>query len=462
MTSHRTSHKLLVRSLTLPLFLGVVHGDAQQRYLYTKQCRMLLSKEHNPPIQQVIDTGVMAVLVQYLACDDQPQLQFEAAWTLTNIASGTSEQTYAVVQQGALPHFVKLLGSQNDEVREQACWALGNIAGDGGQLRDLCLQYGVLAPLLQILQPHAAKLSLCRNATWTVSNLCRGKNPQPNFDSVRHAIPTLATLVRAQDDEIVTDAVWALSYLTDGPNENIQVVVDSGVVGRLVELTRHHSSTIITPALRAIGNIVTGTDSQTQAALEAGLLGGMNRMLTHSKETVRKEACWTLSNITAGNERQIQQVLEANIMAPLLLCLAQGDYRTRKEATWAVCNLASGGSPSQIQFLVSQGVLKPLCDLLYVQDARLVEVTLDTIANILKADTDGSNSYADAIEEYGGMEKIEALQNHENNDVYKKANHIITTYYSEEEDDEQVETAYKGNAFGFQHAMPAQVGGFQF
>ena len=113
----------------IPADIIALNSDEPQTQLdAATRFRKLLSIERNPPIQMVIDAGVVPRFVEFLQRDDTPWLQIEAARALTNIASGTSENTRVVmIDSGAVPIFCRLLLSPNDDVREQAVWALGNI-----------------------------------------------------------------------------------------------------------------------------------------------------------------------------------------------------------------------------------------------------------------------------------------------------------------------------------------------
>ncbi|GER33336.1 importin subunit alpha, partial [Striga asiatica] len=287
------------------LVLSVWTDDPNSQVEATTQFRKLLSIERSPPIQEVIEAGVVPRIVEFFMREEFPQLQFEAAWALTYIASGTSEHTKVVIDHGAVPIFVKLLASSSDDVREQVVWALGNVADYSPKCRDFVLGHGALGPLLAQLNEHA-KLSVLRNATSTLSNFCRG-NPQPAFEQTRPALPVLKQLIHSSDEEVVTDACWALAYLSDGTNDKIEAVIDSGVCPRLVELLLHPSPSILLPALRTVGNIVTGDDIQTQYTISNNALPRLLNLLSEAHEkSIENEACCTISNITAGNSDQIQ------------------------------------------------------------------------------------------------------------------------------------------------------------
>jgi hypothetical protein len=133
--------------------------------------------------------------------------------------------------------------------------------------------------------------------------------------------------------------------------------------------------------------------------------------------------------------RSEKQLTSSNIIPPLINILQNADFKTKKEACWALSNATSGGlqEPNQIRYLVSQGCIKPMCDLLQSMDNKIIQVSLDGLENILKvgeidkeaAGAGGVNQYAQFVEEAGGMVSIHNLQHHENLEIYKKCFYIM-------------------------------------
>jgi len=152
-----------------------------------------------------------------------------------------------------------------------------------------------------------------------------------------------------------------------------------------VELLLHPLPTILIPALRAVGNIVTGDGAQTQ--FEDKMLPCLYQPLTQNhKKGIKTKACWTTSNITAENKGQIRVVVETNIILPLVHLLQHAEFDIKKRAAWAISNATSGGSHGQIQFLVKQGSVTSLCDLLIYVDPRIVAMYLEGLESILKVE----------------------------------------------------------------------------
>nr|CCC90972.1 putative importin alpha subunit [Trypanosoma congolense IL3000] len=437
----------------LPTFVQMVLNGPTDKEVYqgTLLIRKLLSVEKSPPHEAVVQSGVIPHLVSLLDRVDNPELQFEVAWALTNVAAGTSASTMVLLESGAVPRFVSLLSSQSADCREQGAWAIGNMAGDGVACRDAALQSNAIPAFLQILADPEQPLGILRNSTWAISNLCRGK-PAPPLDLLLPALPYLATLLHHHDPEIVTDASWAISYISDGPHERVQAVIDGGVVPRVTELLGSATTPLQTSSIRTIGNIASGNDAQTQVIINCGVLGMLGPLLTHRKREIRKETCWTISNIAAGSAPQIDALVGANIFPLVIKCLEGPELDVKKEAVWSIANVTLCGITPHLHYLLNCGVIPPLCDALNTHDAKILTVALEALMGFLqvgedevKAGIQRENMVAKAVMECGGVDSIERAQSFSDPNVYNTALCILEAYFNVEDGTQNMNFEAPGN-----------------
>ncbi len=95
--------------------------------------------------------------------------------------------------------------------------------------------------------------------------------------------------------------------------------------------------------------------------------------------------------------------------------------------------LFSGCTVEQIVLLRQLGVIISLCALLEAkEDSKTISVVLDSLANILAASEKMGEleEVSLNVEDCGGLDRIEDLQSHENNEIYHKALAILEQYFS--------------------------------
>lgn len=431
----------------------------------TRGFRRMLSVEKNIPAQELIDGGVVPLLVRNLSTSSHTSsttLIFESAWALTNIAS--TNCTTDVVDAGCIKPLVNLLVHEDANVREQSAWCLGNIAGEGPDLRDQVLQENAIESLVMNLN-SPQNMSLLENVVWTISNLCRGSPSPANSITAPVIYPLVSFLDKDISEGAKVDILWALSYLSDGEEQNIESVIATGVTRMLMRLLGDETTKVRckTPIVRILGNFVSGSDRQTQVVIESGILDQLATLMGSQSKTIRKESSWLASNIACGNHDQITQLMKRKQALKQIIINAKEDsWEVRKEAVWALSHICTSGNDMHVASLVEAGGLEPLVMVLSMQnaDTALLVSAIDALRKILKVGEVNSNAiYQQRIDEYNGIEYLEELQEHPSNTVYEKVVALIEDYFgvAEEEDENLAPETNESGTFGFGLASPKQL-----
>ncbi|KAM0677825.1 hypothetical protein BDAP_001676 [Binucleata daphniae] len=400
---------------------AILSSDPNEIYRGTYSIRKLLSVETNPPIDEVIQSGLLPRITEFLSpyCPIYQNIEkdviigimTEAAWIITNIASGTSIQTSAVVKLGAIKLLIDILSENSKtfvkgekstlgnnfseviDLTDQCIWALGNIGGDSEYCRDVIInQQGAqtIASFICCLCNPSDKnikqnenIRVIRNCIWLLSNLCRGTDPAPEYEHLNFCLNFFCQFVLVNDAEIVNDSFWALSHIADCNIQLSEIIIKSVVIERVLLLLKNLiyklsqpqlSNTIpsfysdeifyicnksISPIIRLIGNCITGADEQTNYLLEFKIYDNeidMQSLLNTINQKGKYEhksfilSCYKYIFYKFNDYTKIQRV--------------------QKEICWTFSNIAAG-TEEHVTLLLEHGIHELLLNALEFSEMRV-------------------------------------------------------------------------------------------
>lgn len=312
----------------------------------------------DPPIQLALDRGCIGSLIQLLRVPDTT-FKTETVWCLTNIASGTHDQTGQVLE--TVPDLLAIIVGEDKSLSEQACWAVGNIAGDSDEYRSTIVNNGAVLPLLKFLfdsvsglgdgagsnimdespvDGNEAAMMYAQTAAWSLSNLARGSTPASTFMETG-MLPFLVSLIGHPNRTLAIEIWWIFTFLTAKEDGAVQQLLDMGLIKSMtvsaVSLDPGDISSI--PLIRSMGNLSSGPEHWINSILEEPAMIDCLMKCSDQDTTNRavlKETTWVLTNLLGGTERQRCLLLNAGILDTILALFYCDYFDVQREAIFAI------------------------------------------------------------------------------------------------------------------------------
>eukprot|EP01017_Pseudomicrothorax_dubius_P030515 TRINITY_DN3818_c0_g1_i1.p1 TRINITY_DN3818_c0_g1~~TRINITY_DN3818_c0_g1_i1.p1 ORF type:complete len:482 (-),score=99.09 TRINITY_DN3818_c0_g1_i1:183-1628(-) len=409
--------------------------DIFKQHLGVIGLRKILARKTNTPIQDVIDINLVPRLLYFMERDDQPHLQLEAAWALTNVCSGSTFQTKSIIDKGGIKSFVRLLKNRPLNISEQAIWALGNISAEGSSQRDVILEEGALDSVVEILLANIDNKKLWSHGRWALSNMCRGR-PAPRFEYVFKSFPIFIDALQTEENpEVLGDCIWALTYFSEA-KERIPFIIEAGTIPKLVNHLRKPQLSILIPALRVIGNILLGSQEQCEYVLENGILPYYDELIKHPNKAIQREICWSISNLVTS-QKVIEELIQfPDIIKTLMKILESEAIDLRQEVLWTFRNIFKNGSINAIDQVVNGDFFEIIKSILQEGHHDHKCIALEAIYYLLETTRRFGRigTVYDVLESVGIVKVLEDLQGNPSMNIYAKAVTIIENFYNTEEE----------------------------
>ncbi|KYN35444.1 Importin subunit alpha [Trachymyrmex septentrionalis] len=378
-------------------------------------------------VNNMLFGDILSRCIEFLDSDNIC-LQCEVISLLTVITLNGSEESKNRKKYEAIPKLLKLLKSASSIV-EQIVYVLGNII-DIPYARDLALEYDAISLVVDLIKPDTS-VTFMDNISWLLSNLCQ-RSPPLSLELIRPVLPVFDRLLSSENNNIISDTCRILYYLTNGVNNNIQAIMETGILPKILNCLISKMKSILIPAWLTVRNIaVMGDNTQRDAIILAGGLSRLRSLYWYygdKKNIIAEQIMWLICKMARDTD-QIQSVIDAGLLLTLINEILFGE--TKVIAIWAVTTMMTRATDQQFTQFINAGIVPALCNLLPSNDQTNITV-LTGLTKILHAAEKRKllKNFVIMIKTIGGLDKIETLQHHKNEKVYKKSLNIIDTFFS--------------------------------
>ena len=394
-------------------------------------------------ISDILMSKVYYKIIEMLSYEHYTKHQLNAAWIMTNILSSDyTDANKHIIEETALPEYIlELCKHDDDELKTQAIWCLGNISGESSKYSEIIINKGGLDLALLALESELYKSKYkpehLNTISWVIYNIL-SMYKRPIGNSLSKSIIKIfrIALDRYTGKEFYINITKSFCEITKhfGKHEYALMLSENGgpvdqhfltYIDKLPHVRKY--------LMRTIGDLISGPDIISIKLINMGIMDYLDKY--KSEPLHKKEVYWIISNMAACNNFDVKNMVCQRFLYDIFNCLTTESYFIKKESMYALVNLLYDGYPSIMNTVLSKTYCKTtaielMCVFLGVHqhDPDLIIQILTALDNIL-TDPDINKYYATKIEEYGYF-NIEKLETHKDKAISDLSDKIINSMFN--------------------------------
>ncbi|KAM3129909.1 hypothetical protein pb186bvf_018018 [Paramecium bursaria] len=392
-------------------------------------------------IQRIIDQNVIPKIFQLIRQNAHPLIVKQAAWTITNLLSGTKEQTQFIIILGVLEILLQLLYSKHQDIAELAVWGLSNMVAESTHT-DQIIQH---IDQINLIYQNANKDGK-QTCIWTISNIIKylPQNLQNGYKQQIHdCVPIICDFIIKFPnyfdylyDSYVT--LYEICQILHNHKVGITQIFSLEIVPVLIERLNHQSEERFIGILLQILQILIQYDKDDY--IMKNISTKIPLLLGHHNLEIRQK---TLNILMKYNNRK--QISEEDVLLVQKICLIiqQDDLFTKKQSIKVLINYLKNPQFSVILAQTKSMIVSLIIP--FLSDDKIEEII--EIFDLLEQFLQLGEFHKILLQEYqidenpclvelqnqGGVEIIEQLQLHHHFQVYDRVIKIITKFMNGEE-----------------------------
>ncbi|KAJ9559028.1 hypothetical protein OSB04_013642 [Centaurea solstitialis] len=471
-------------------------GAVQRKVNALTELRHLLSRSKFSPVEVALRSGAIPLVAHCLSKGSQDDELHEAGLCLKSIAVGKPEETRAFFPAlPLLIAYIGEYSTLRVPEQVACAWVLGKVAEEQEELKDILISQGVLFPLAKMMLPNKGLIARTAAWSLSRLIKGPDPKAATKLIQIDGVVDAILIHMRESGDIIATEIARVVAYLSALSTIATGVLMKTDLLQLLVKRLASSNSPhllfpkqllLATPQDPALEWDMLGDYSIIRELSRC--LKGEYRVLVKFvlKFSFVQEAAMVLSNIAVGSVAHKELIYESASLPILSQLLSTAPFDVKKEVAYVVRNLCdapaegSGSSSLISAHLVSfarSGCLHGFIDLLRSADieaARLglqfmelvtsnisftrsvfilgkgsqwavqvhtghcdrhfqvivVPTRVGTTVPVLRGMPNGEGQQL--VEKEDGIDAMERLQFHENDDLRNMANHLVDMYFRED------------------------------